>query len=54
MPKCLNDAKKYFRGDEPSPKGRGFCAASESIGTKKKGVLQPKRTSTQADNSVRV
>ncbi len=35
--KCLNDPKKYYKGDEPSPKGRGYCASAEKIGTKKKG-----------------
>jgi hypothetical protein len=26
MPKCKNDPDSTYTGDEPSPKGRGFCA----------------------------
>ena len=29
MPNCLNDPSAYFKGDEPSPKGYGFCAHAE-------------------------
>ena len=36
--KCKNDEKKYYKGDEPSPKGRGYCASAEPVGTKKKGL----------------
>lgn len=37
MPKCKNDPKKNYKGDEPSPKGLGWCAHSENEGTIKKG-----------------
>ena len=37
MPKCKNDPKKSFKGNEPSPKGLGFCAHVENIGITKKG-----------------
>lgn len=32
--KCLNDPDKSFKGDEPSPKGLGYCAHAEHVGTK--------------------
>lgn len=38
MPKCKNDDKKTYIGTEPSPKGRGWCAHAEKIGTIKKGL----------------
>jgi hypothetical protein len=37
MPKCLNDSSKTYTGNEPSPKGLGYCGHAESVGTKKKG-----------------
>ena len=37
MPFCKNDPKKKYKGDEPSPKGLGYCAHSEKEGVKKKG-----------------
>jgi hypothetical protein len=33
MPKCVNDESKYYKGDEPSPKGLGYSASSEEEGT---------------------
>jgi DNA-binding ferritin-like protein (Dps family) len=36
MPSCKN-GKGSYKGTEPSPKGRGFCAKHEKIGTKKRG-----------------
>lgn len=33
MPKCTNDKTKSYTGDEPSPKGLGFCASAEEVGT---------------------
>lgn len=38
MPKCKNDPKKSYKGTEPSPKGLGFCAHSEKLGTVRKGL----------------
>ena len=37
MPKCLNDPKRYYRGDEPSPKGLGYCAHAARAGARKRG-----------------
>lgn len=37
MPTCKNDCKRYFRGDEPSPKGLGYCAHAEKINQRRKG-----------------
>ena len=37
MPYCKNDPKKQYKGDEPSPKGLGYCAHAEKEGNKKKG-----------------
>jgi hypothetical protein len=37
MPNCKNNSKKTFIGDEPSPKGLGYCASGEKEGTKMKG-----------------
>lgn len=38
MPVCKNDKLKHYKGNEPSPKGRGYCAHAEKIGTIKKGL----------------
>jgi hypothetical protein len=32
MPKCINDTTKSYKGDEPSPKGLGYCASAEESG----------------------
>ena len=37
MPFCKNDPKKSYKGDEPSPKGLGYCAHEEKVGVTKKG-----------------
>lgn len=37
MPYCKNDPKKTYKGNEPSPKGLGYCAHTEKEGIKKKG-----------------
>ena len=37
MPLCKNDPKKTYKGNEPSPKGLGYCAHAEKIGVSKKG-----------------
>ena len=37
MPLCKNDPKKSYKGDEPSPKGLGYCAHAEKLGVSKKG-----------------
>lgn len=38
MPICKNDPKKSYKGIEPSPKGLGFCAHAEKLGSIKKGL----------------
>ena len=37
MPYCLNNPKRTYKGNEPSPKGLGYCASGEKEGTKMKG-----------------
>jgi len=37
MPPCKNDPSKNYKGDEPSPKGLGYCAHAEKEGNKKIG-----------------
>ena len=37
MPRCINDEDRYYKGNEPSPKGLGYCAHAESVGFKKIG-----------------
>ena len=32
MPLCKNDPKRKYTGDEPSPKGLGWCAHGEKEG----------------------
>ena len=35
--RCFNDAASTYKGFEPSPKGRGYCAHAEQVGTQMKG-----------------
>lgn len=37
MPICKNNLKKSYTGNEPSPKGLGFCASGEKNGVEMKG-----------------
>jgi len=37
MPNCKNDDKRKYKGDEPSPKGLGWCGHAEKEGTIKTG-----------------
>lgn len=37
MPHCLNNPKRTYKGNEPSPKGLGYCASGEKEGKKMKG-----------------
>lgn len=37
MPKCKNDPTRNYKGDEPSPKGLGYCAHAEDVGIQRKG-----------------
>jgi len=38
MPKCINDPTKSYKGDEPSPKGKGYSAGQEEPGFKLLGL----------------
>lgn len=38
MPSCLKNSKSSYNGTEPSPKGLGYCAHCEKIGTKRIGL----------------
>ena len=65
MPTCRGEYKTYYRGDEPSPKGLGWCARSEEVGKRRRGNdgemwvvredrigrLSWKRTSTSSSSS---
>lgn len=31
MPLCIKDSKKHYKGNEPSPKGLGYCAHSKKL-----------------------
>ncbi len=35
--RCKNDPKKSYKGDEPSPKGLGYCAHAEEDGSIREG-----------------
>ena len=37
MPYCKNNPDRTYVGDEPSPKGLGYCASAEKEGTVMKG-----------------
>lgn len=38
MPVCLNDPEKKYAGTEPSPKGLGYCAHAQAVGSKRDGL----------------
>lgn len=38
MPKCKNDSTRSYKGNEPSPKGLGYCGHAEKLGKKRKGL----------------
>ena len=38
MPYCLKNSKSSYKGNEPSPKGLGYCAHCEEIGTMRIGL----------------
>lgn len=38
MPKCKNDSTRSYKGNEPSPKGLGYCGHAENLGKKRKGL----------------
>ena len=37
MPECKNDPSRTYKGDEPSPKGLGYCAHAEKVGKRMEG-----------------
>lgn len=38
MPKCKNNPLRFYKGTEPSPKGKGFCASGAKVGMRKRGT----------------
>lgn len=38
MPKCLNDPKKRYTGNEMTPLGKGYTATKEKVGKRMKGT----------------
>ena len=38
MPKCVDDPSRYYKGDEPSPKGYGYCAHARREGERMQGT----------------
>ena len=38
MPKCKNNPSRHYKGTEPSPKGKGFCASGAKVGQRKRGT----------------
>ena len=53
MPFCKNDSKKTYTGNEPSPKGLGYCAHAEPLEKKKKGKDGNKWIVTQTKNGIK-
>jgi hypothetical protein len=53
MPPCKNDSLKNYKGDEPSPKGLGYCAHAEKVGTTKKGLDGNKWIISQTSSGTR-
>lgn len=53
MPRCVNDAKANYKGDEPSPKGLGFCAHAEKVGAVREGRDKGVWVVQKAANGVR-
>ena len=49
---CKNDPLKKYKGNEPSPKGLGFCAHGEKIGTIKLGLDKNKWIVKLSSNNV--
>jgi hypothetical protein len=50
MPACKNDSTTKYKGDEPSPKGLGYCAHAQALGSKKTG-LDGKQYQVRADKN---
>lgn len=53
MPKCKNDNQRTYKGDEPSPKGKGYCAHAEKLGKVKKGADGKMWMVTKTKNGVK-
>lgn len=53
MPNCKNDINSKYIGNEPSPKGLGYCAHAENLGTIKKGNDGNKWIVTKNKNNVK-
>ena len=53
MPPCKNNPKRSYKGTEPSPKGLGYCASGEKVGTIKKGKDKKKWIIKEIKNKVK-
>ena len=53
MPVCKNDPTKKYKGTEPSPKGLGYCAHAQALGSKKTG-LDGKKYQVREDKNGRL
>ena len=53
MPKCLNDITKTYKGDEPCPKGFGYCAHAEQVGIIRIGQDGNASIVTQNDKGIK-
>ena len=53
MHKCIKNKTKSYKGNEPSPKGLGYCAHCEKVGTIKKGLDGNKWIVVKAKNAKR-
>ena len=53
MPPCKNNPKRSYKGTEPSPKGLGYCASGEKVGTIKKRKHKKKWIIKEIKNKVK-
>jgi hypothetical protein len=53
MPTCIKNKTKSYKGNEPSPKGLGYCAHCEKVGTIKKGYDDNKWIVVKVKNAKR-
>ena len=53
MPKCKNDPSRRYKGNEPSPKGLGYCAHAEKLGKIKKGFDGNKWIVSKTKNGIK-
>ena len=51
MPPCKNDSNRTYVGNEPSPKGNGYCAHAEKLYSMKEGLDYNKWIVVPSDKS---